>query len=127
QAIILPGLERGAWVLCDRFTDSSLAYQGHARGLPWKKVEALNALATNGREPDLVVWLDIDPEKGLRSAKDPNRFEAEGVAFQSLVRAGFRKAMKRRPKNWLKIKAHSQPAEVMAESLAITLLKKFTR
>ncbi|NDD91682.1 dTMP kinase [bacterium] len=127
QSIILPALKRGAWVLCDRFTDSSLAYQGHARGLPWKKVEALNQLATDGREPDLVVWLDIDPEKGLRAAKDPNRFEAEGVAFQARVRAGFRKAMKRRPRYWLKLKAHSKAVDEMAASLASTLLKKFAR
>ncbi len=127
QTVILPAMARGAWVLCDRFTDSSLAYQGHARGLPWKKVETLNALATEGREPDLVVWLDIDPAAGLRAARDPNRFEAEGVAFQAKVRAGFARARRRRPKHWLKLRAHSAPAEKMAESLAEELMRRLRK
>jgi dTMP kinase len=126
QRVILPAMSRGAWVLCDRFTDSSLAYQGHARGLPWKKVETLNSLATEGREPDLVVWLDIDPAAGLRAARDPNRFEAEGVAFQTKVRAGFARARKRRPKQWLKLRAHSAPAETLAESLTTELVRRFS-
>jgi len=124
--VVLPALRSGKWVLCDRFTDSSLAYQGHARGLPWKKVETLNALATQGLEPDLVVWLDIDPARGLKAAQNPNRFEAEGVAFQTKVRAGFTKAMKRRPRHWLKLKAHSAPADVLASMLAPSLIKKFS-
>jgi len=127
QSVILPAMARGAWVLCDRFTDSSLAYQGHARGLEWKKVETLNALATGGMEPDLVVWLDIDPARGLRAARDPNRFEAEGVAFQSKVRAGFGKAMRRRPRKWIKLRAHSSSPEAMAAALAETLLKKLKK
>lgn len=127
HSVILPALTRGAWVLCDRFTDSSLAYQGHARGLPWKKVETLNALATDGREPDVVVWLDIDPATGLQAARDPNRFEAEGVKFQTKVRAGFARARKRRPKHWLKLRAHSAPPEVMASSLATELLRRFAK
>ncbi len=125
DAVILPALKRGGWVLCDRFTDSSLAYQAQARGLPWKKVETLNQLATQGLEPDLVVWLDIDPAKGLQAAQDPNRFEAEGVAFQSRVRSGFARAMKRRPRHWIQLQAHAMPAEDMAEQLVALLQKRF--
>ncbi|MEN9722856.1 MAG: hypothetical protein RJB38_842 [Pseudomonadota bacterium] len=125
QAVIAPALKSGAWVLCDRFTDSTLAYQGHARGLPWKKVETLNAIATAGLEADQVIWLDIDPATGLRMARDPNRFEAEGVEFQTRVRAGFLRAMRRRPRHWIRLEAHSSSAESMAQSLAERLLKKF--
>jgi dTMP kinase len=129
--VIEPALERGDWVLCDRFTDSTLAYQSHARGLPWRDVSTLNRLATQGVEPDHVVWLDIDPALGLSVAQDPNRFEAEGVHFQKKVRDGFAKAMKqdkaRRPKKWIRMKARSASPDAMAESLLPKLLRKIRR
>ncbi|MFN7685606.1 MAG: dTMP kinase [Oligoflexia bacterium] len=127
--VILPALARGDWVLCDRFTDSTLAYQGHARGLPWKAISVLNQMATGGLEPDHVVWLDIDPALGLSVASDPNKFEAAGVKFQKKVRAGFLKAMKqdarRRPKKWLRVAARSAlPAEMAAVVLQKIQAKK---
>ncbi len=127
EKVILPALAQGKWVLCDRFTDSTLAYQGQARGLPWKDVTTLNALATHGLEPDHVVWLDIDPALGLSFARDPNRFEAAGVAFQKKVRAGFLKAMrldaKRKPRKWVRIRARSGTPGAMASSLIEKLVK----
>ncbi len=120
---VLPALKRGEIVLCDRFTDSSLAYQAHARGLPWKDVCQANQLATQGLIPHLTVWLDIDPEQGLRRAQDPNRFEAEGVAFQKKVRAGFLKASREiKPKRWLRLKARTESPEELAQAV----LKKLT-
>lgn len=101
---IRPALAAGKIVLCDRFTDSSLAYQAHARGLPWKDVELLNRIATQGLKPDLTVFLDIDPAVGLGRASDKNRFEAEGLAFQKKVRAGFQRARRADPKRWLVLK-----------------------
>src|SRR5579885_542584 len=100
---ILPALERGDWVLCDRFADSSLAYQGQARGLPWAEVERLNKVATRGLRPDLTVWLDVDPATGLERAREKTRFEAEGVEFQKRVRAGFARAARQAPRRWLKL------------------------
>ena len=121
---ITPALEQGRIVLCDRYADSSLAYQGHARGLPWKEVLAANRIATQGRLPDLTVLIDIDPAEGLRQAQDANRFEAEGVAFQKKVRAGFLKARALRPSRWITIRARTGTPEEMAQSLLPKLQKK---
>lgn len=127
QEILLPALDRGQWVLCDRFTDSTLAYQGEARGLPWKDIATLNRLATRGLQPDHVIWLDVDPAVGLASAQDPNRFEAAGVAFQKKVRTGFAKAMNldrpRRPRKWIKIGARSGTPEQLAQRVLRKLLR----
>jgi dTMP kinase len=109
--VILPALERGQFVLCDRFTDSTLAYQAHARGLPWARVVELNRVATRGLQPDLTVLLDIDPAVGLRRAKVKTRFEAEGVKFQKKVRDGFLKSRRLEPKRWLTIRAESGTPE----------------
>jgi dTMP kinase len=112
---VRPALSAGKIVLCDRFTDSTLAYQAHARGLPWKEVRALNQAATRGVRPHLTVWLDIDPAEGLRRARVRTRFEAEGVAFQAKVRQGFLKSQREEPKRWLKLKAMSDTPEAMAD------------
>ncbi len=124
QKTILPALKKKAIVLCDRFTDSTLAYQGKARGLDWKTLRRLNKIAAGGLVPNLTVFVDIDPARGLKEAKDPNRFEAEGVKFQSLVRNGFLKIIKEEPKRFLKIKARSGTPTQMAESLRLTLRKR---
>jgi len=121
---IIPALERGAIVLCDRFTDSTLAYQGMARGLNWKTLRALNKIATSGVTPKLTVFVDIDPARGLKDAKDPNRFEAEGVAFQTKVRNGFLKIIREEPRRFIKIKARSGTPTEMAEALLKQLRKK---
>ncbi len=121
--IIQPALSEGKIVLCDRFTDSTLAYQAYARGLPWKKVKTLNFLATRGIEPDLTLFLDIDPEKGLSRARDTNRFEAEGIAFHKKVREGFLKARRENPKRWLTFQTADHSPQELAQQ-AIEGLKK---
>jgi dTMP kinase len=125
---ILPALEAGKVVLCDRFTDSSLAYQGAARGLPWKEIERLNDVATRGIRPDLTVWLDIDPREGLQSAVEITRFEREGVAFQTRVRGGFAKAARLEPARFLRLKARSgSPAEMASRVLEELEKRVFSR
>lgn len=121
---ILPALKRGEIVLCDRFTDSTLAYQGYARGLPWNQIKTLNRIATAGIRPRLTVFLDIDPELGLRRAKDPNRFEAEGVKFQQKVRKGFLKARAERPKTWLTLRSDKLTTAQLAEKVINHLIAK---
>ncbi len=123
--LVVPALSEGKIVLCDRFTDSSLAYQGYARGLPWKKVQTLNDLATQGLQPELTVFLDIDPETGLRRAQDGNRFEAEGVEFQVKVRRGFLKARRENPKKWLTVKIQGQTPEQLTEIVLQELVRRF--
>jgi len=124
---VFPALERGDWVLCDRFTDSSLAYQAHARGLPWQQVKTLNRLATQNTKPDLTILVDIDPAVGLERAKDKNRFEAEGVAFQTKVRQGFLKSKKEDPKRWIVIPSSKGTPEENARKVLKALLNRFEK
>jgi len=93
--LIKPALLQGKIVLCDRFVDSSYAYQGVGRGLGIKLVEQVNEIALSGTYPDLTIFLDIEPEIGLaRSAsskKIPDRLESEKLGFHKKVREGFLK------------------------------------
>ena len=90
EAVIRPALERGAVVLCDRYLDSSLAYQGGARGLGRGPVEDVNRFATGGLLPDLVVLLDLDPASGLRRRSgELDRIEAQDLGFHRRVRQAF--------------------------------------
>lgn len=123
HTVILPALKRGAVVLCDRFTDSTLAYQAEARGLDWKAIEGLNKLATLGLKPKLTVWLDLDPAVGLSRAKDPNRFELAGVKFQALVRKGYLKVSKRDPKRMKRVNVTDRTPEQVAASVIALVTK----
>lgn len=123
---ILPALKKNSIVLCDRYADSSLAYQAHARGLPWKEVKALNHIATQGLRPHLTVLLDIDPARGLKRAQDKNRFEDEGVLFQKKVRQGFLKAAREEPKRWIRISARGTP-EVLGGKVVTEILNRLAK
>lgn len=88
--IVRPALASGAWVVCDRFVDSSLAYQGVARGLGIDTVWAINAPAVDGCLPDLAIVLDVAPAiAGTREAGPKDRIEVEGIALQRAVAAGY--------------------------------------
>jgi len=92
DACLKPALERGALVLCDRFTDSTVAYQGYGRGLDLPLIHQLNQIATNGLTSDLTLWLDLDVEVGLsRTQKrgESDRMENNAIAFHQRVRQGF--------------------------------------
>jgi dTMP kinase len=111
--VIDPALERGAVVITDRYTDSSLAYQGAGRGLSTADIARLNSWATDGRAPDLTVLLDIDPETGLRRrARSADRLEAEPIDFHRRVRAGFLDLAHAAPDRYLVIDAHLPPDEI---------------
>lgn len=93
---IIPAMERGAVVLCDRFSDSTFAYQGSARGMPLDVIELMNHFSTSGIEPDLTFLLSVDPRLGLRRAVDrelgdalKDRFEECDIAFHEAVMRGF--------------------------------------
>lgn len=131
KRLILPRLKSGAIVICDRFCDSTLAYQGAARGIDWKTIVNLNHVATDGLEPDLTFFLDLDPKTGLERATDRNRFEEEGVRFQSLVRKGLRRAMKENRKRFVRIdvsrRSPKQVADAAEKEIRSRLAKKASR
>jgi dTMP kinase len=91
KEVINPALERGAVVICDRFTDSTIAYQGFGRQLPLSKVEEINALATNSVEPDLTFLIDVPLETAIRRRKGmgDDRMEAESRIFFAHVQSGY--------------------------------------
>jgi len=115
ERVIRPALERGALVLCDRYLDSSLAYQGGARGLGRGPVEEVNRLATGGLLPDLVVLLDLDPADGLRRRQgDRDRIEAQDLEFHRRVREAFRALAAADPKRFAVVDAAAPVPEVAA-------------
>lgn len=92
RELIRPALARGTWVLSDRFTDSSYAYQGGGRGLPVSTIASLEAFAVGDTRPDLTLWLDLPVADGmarLHGRGDADRIEAESLAFFERVRAAF--------------------------------------
>ena len=93
EQVIVPALREGKAVLCDRFVDSSIAYQGKGRGLGPEAVTDINKFATQGLEPDITILLDIDPEVGLNRAKatkGADRIEQEKLDFHRRVYEGYR-------------------------------------
>jgi dTMP kinase len=120
EKTIAPALKAKKMVLCDRFTDSTVAYQGYARGLDLKQISLLNKIATSNRTPDLTFFLDLPVEEGLARAKDPNKFELAGVEFQKKVRRGFLAAIKKEPKRFRVIKVKGKtPEQVSAEVFSL--------
>jgi len=124
QKTVLPALKKKQIVLCDRFTDSTVAYQGFARGLKLKMIEKLNDMATEKRAPDLTFFLDLPVEIGLSRASDPNRFELEGVNFQKKVRKGFLYSIKKNKKRWVVLKVLNRTPEEVCEAALKVILKK---
>ena len=113
--LIRPALEAGKVVLCDRFTHSTMVYQGYGRGLDFTAIKMVNNMATRNLNPDLIILLDISPEQGLarkRSLKD--RFELEDLSFHRRVREGYVKMAAAEPDRWLVIDA-SLPKGKIAE------------
>ncbi|MDE5977012.1 MAG: dTMP kinase [Turicibacter sp.] len=93
---VKPALDQGYIVLCDRFVDSSIVYQGYARGIGMDKVYEINQFAIEGFIPDLTIFFDIEPERGLariaeNTNREVNRLDLEGLAFHELVYEGYKK------------------------------------
>ena len=114
QKCILPALAAGQVVVCDRFTDSTLAYQGYGRGLDLEKIRQLNGLATGGLQPHLTLWLDLPPEVGLARVGLADRLEQEHLEFHRRVYQGFQALAAAEPQRIVRIDAQGSPAEVAA-------------
>jgi dTMP kinase len=127
--VIRPALERGEIVVCDRFTDSTLAYQGYGGGLDVEGLRAVCAWATHDLRPDLTILLDLPVEAGLaRRAAGPaagrNRFEDEArhdQAFHERVRAGFQALAAAEPDRWRTVDASAAPDLVARDVLAAAM------
>jgi dTMP kinase len=117
EEVIGPALHRGETVVCDRFSPSTFAYQVHARGLDRTAVRLANAIATGGLEPDLVVYLDIDPEAGLRrkhGEAEAIRTGLEGLDFHRKVREGYLDQASTDAARWLVVDA-TLPSDAVVE------------
>ena len=118
---VIPALKEGKLVLCDRFIDSSLAYQGGAREIGIDNVYNMNLFATEGMLPDLTILFDIKPEEGLariaaNSQREVNRLDVEKLAFHNKVRDSFHELAKKFPERFVIIDASKGPDEVFEES-----------
>lgn len=106
--VIRPALERGDWVLCDRFTDATYAYQGYGRGLSLERIAELEQLVQGGLRPDLTLLLDVPVEIGMERAgnrSDPDRFEQENLAFFERIRQGYLSRARVEPERFVVIDA----------------------
>jgi dTMP kinase len=118
--VIRPYLARGGIVLCDRYADSTLTYQGYGHGLDLETLHIITALATEELKPDLTVYLDIDVEEGLRrkltahkaGQAEWNRLDQQEAAFHHRVREGYLQMAAREPDRWLVVDA-TQPLEAI--------------
>ncbi|BDH59906.1 thymidylate kinase [Lysinibacillus sp. PLM2] len=124
---VLPALQKGKLVLCDRFIDSSLAYQGYARGIGIDEVLAINEFAIGKRLPDVTILFDIEPEVGLariqkHSAREVNRLDVESLAFHNKVREGYQEVIKRYPER-IKVVNADQTLEQVVEEVWNILTK----
>jgi dTMP kinase len=112
--VILPALKEEKIVICDRFSDSTLAYQSFARGLDFKTVQQINDIACQGLKPDIIFLLDVPPEIGLarKKAGANDRFEQEDMDFHQRVREGFLKLAKQNHRRWVIIDATLPPKRI---------------
>lgn len=121
---VIPALDRGEIVICDRFIDSSLAYQGHARGLGIEEVWEINSFAIAGTMPDLTIYMDVRPEIGLERIskgdnREVNRLDLESLAFHNRVREGYNLLLQRYPDRISRIDAEQTPEAVAAQIIAL--------
>jgi dTMP kinase len=120
QTVLEPALAKGTLVLCDRYTDSTVAYQGYGRGLDLALIQQLNAIATQGLVSDLTLWLDLDVQQGLTRAQQRpieaglgnDRMEAAALAFHQRVQQGFAALAKAEPHRIIRIDANADATQV---------------
>lgn len=124
QEKIIPSLKAGKIVISDRYLDSSLAYQGGARGLGIDEVEKMNQYATNGLLPDLTLLFDLPPAVGLarieaNSQREVNRLDEEKISFHEKVRAAFHEIAERYPDRIVLLDASLSPEELSAKAFDV--------
>lgn len=118
EQVIKPQIEKGGIVLCDRYTDSSVAYQGYGRGLSLELIVQINYIATDGLNGDLTLWLDVAPEIGLARAQkrgQGNRMEKEDLAFHRRVQQGYAALARAYPQRIARVDASLGEEDVQAQ------------
>lgn len=128
QEVLKPQLAAGAIILCDRYTNSTIAYQGYGRGFSLDLIEQLNFIATGGLESDLTLWLDVNVQVGLERTKTRgvvDRIEQAGLKFHERVQQGYTQLAKAQPQTIVRIDANLSEAAVQKQIQAI-LVQKLT-
>lgn len=129
EGFLKPQLAAGTLILCDRYTDSTIAYQGYGRGLDLTVIEQLNHLATGGLESDLTLWLDVDVEIGLARTKRrgvADRIEQANLDFHRQVQQGYTELAKAFPHRIVRIDAEPNPEQV-AQQIQTILNQQFAQ
>ncbi len=123
--IISPALKKENWVISDRFSDSTLAYQGYGRNINLETIKNIESIVCQGESPDLTIFLEISPEESIlrRKHEIPDRMESEGIEFLEKVNEGFKVIAKE--KNWVVISA-SQNIKTISNQIKEVLLQKFS-
>ena len=128
ESTIEPHLQRGDIVLCDRFTDSTIAYQGYGRGFDLDEIDRVNQLATGGLQSDLTLWLDLDVTIGLQrvlSRGKPDRMERATLDFHQRVRQGYQELANSYPNRIVRIDANRPQSVIQMEIQAILMQAKW--
>lgn len=123
ESLIRPALAVNKIVLCDRYADSTIVYQGYGRGLNLSILRELNTVATGGLRPDLTLLLDLDPTLGLQRIVSKDRLDAEPLDFHERVRDGFLAEASLEPARWHILNAE-MPPEMLAEAGAAEILAR---
>ncbi len=119
--VLQPAIKSGKIVLCDRYIDSTIVYQGYGRGFDLKLLKQFNEMATDGLRPDLTILLDIDPRIGLQRQQKKDRLDQESLEFHQKVRQGFLDETKQEPERWKVIDASLSLEEVSSQVYEIIL------
>ena len=125
---IKPAITKGEFVICDRFTDSTIAYQGHGRGLNINNLELINTIATDGLIPDITFILDIDPQKATERLKkvNPDRMEAAGIDFFKKIRQGYCQIREQNQSRCIVINGE-KPQEDISKEIHHIIMKRFKK
>lgn len=116
--LVRPHLAKGGVVLCDRYGDSTVVYQGYGRGLSVEDLKEWNAFATGGLTPDLTFLLDLDAELGIARLKSKDRMDAQPIEFHRRIRDGFLCEARLDPSRFVVLDASGTPGAVLAEAIA---------
>lgn len=128
--VIRPALAAGQVVLCDRYADSTMAYQGHGHGMDLQQLAEIVRFATGGLKPDLTLFLDINVDEGLKrrdAGGDWNRLDDYDPAFHQRVYAGYQKLIAAEPARWERVDATRSPDEIAADLERIVLARLAAR